>query len=77
MHGHRDPGVKEGTLPDRLSGVRNVETPLESGLFQSADRKGGPILQGDRTIQEANAGRRKAGGSHNPPDRAIPTPQGS
>jgi hypothetical protein len=47
MHGHRDPGVKEGTLPDRLSGVRNVETPLESGLFQSADRKGGPILQWD------------------------------
>jgi hypothetical protein len=50
MHGHQDPGVKDGTHRDRLSGVRNVETPLESGLLQSADRKEGPILQWDRTI---------------------------
>jgi hypothetical protein len=77
MHGHRDPGVKDDTHPDRLSDARNVATPLESGGSQSANRKDGPSLQWDRTIQEANAGCRKAGGSHNPPDRAIPTPQGS
>jgi len=45
MHGHRDPGVEDDTHPDRLSDVRNVATPLESGESQSATRKDGPLLQ--------------------------------
>ena len=48
MHGHRDPGVEDDTHPDRLSDVRNVVTPLESGASQSATRKDGPILQWDK-----------------------------
>src|SRR5262245_61719095 len=56
--------------------MRNVATPLWSGGIQSPYRKNGPIPQRAQDGQEANAGSRKAGGIHNPPDRAIPTPKG-
>jgi hypothetical protein len=68
-----------GTRPGRISSVRNVETPMESGGGRYA---GGPTVReaesssGNRNVQEANAGSRKATGIHNRPDRAIPNPKG-
>ena len=67
----------EGTYPDRVSRMRNRETPLRSGLRASKPtaRKEQP-LSGNRRLQEANAGSRKAKEIHNLPDRAIPDSKG-
>jgi hypothetical protein len=76
--GAKRPRSTEDTHPDRILTVWNVETLMGSGVAPMAQtsrpfRKEGTILQEDRTVQEANAGSRKAQGRHDLPDRATTT----
>ena len=77
------PRRKEGTHPGRISRQWNVATPMRSGWrgivrpgTQYANRKGSGIPQWAQEAQEAKASSRKARGSHNPLDRALPNPKG-
>ncbi len=60
--------------------MRKSETPMrsEAGPSRSSNptARKGELLRGNRMLREAKAGRRKARGNHNPPDRAIPNPKG-
>src|SRR5262245_47185312 len=65
--GHHLPRGQGGTHPSRVSLVRNVETPSRS--WHCCCRVSGrwtvreaEFLGGNRMVQEANAGGRKAGG---------------
>lgn len=65
-----------GTLTNRISSVRNVITPMWSVIYSRPSARTAEIHSGCRRIQEANAGGRKAKGTHNLPDRAIPDLKG-
>jgi hypothetical protein len=71
------PRSREDTHPRRISPVWNVATLMRPGSIpsgiqgQSSHREAGYILRRRRRVQEAKAGRQKARGSHNSPDRAM------
>jgi hypothetical protein len=66
----------EGTHPDRISLMWNVETPIGSFLTESRlTARKAELPSGNRKDQEANAGSRKTRGTHNPPDRADAQPE--
>jgi hypothetical protein len=73
------PRSKDGTHPSRISSMRNVITPMESGGGRYAGKPEvtmAELSSGDGMTQEAKAGSRKTTGIHNRPDRAIPNPKG-
>ena len=64
---------KGGTHPSRISTMRNVGTPMEASGGRYAGRPtatAADFSSGNRMVQEAKAGSRKATGRHNRPDRA-------
>ncbi len=73
-----EPRSKDSIHPSRISHVRNVVTPMESGERYVGKPKVtmAELSSGRKMAQEANAGNRKVRGIHNPPDRAIPNPKG-
>src|SRR6266511_1726733 len=58
------------THPGRTSLMRNVETPLWSGLAGRPDARRAEPLSGTRRPKKRTPPRRKASGIHNPADRA-------
>ena len=68
------PRSKDGTHPSRISSVRNVITPMESGGGRYTGKPtatAADFSNGEGMVQEANAGSRKATGIHNRPDRTT------
>src|SRR4051794_9127774 len=65
------PRSRKGTLPVRLSLVRNVVTPMKSGSASRPTAREAEFFSRNGTVPEAKATRRKARGSHNLVDRAL------
>lgn len=70
---HHRPRSSEGISIDRSSDMRNTESPTGSADQRVRGRPRASKAEfpsGNGRLPEANAGRRKARGIHNPPDRS-------
>lgn len=77
----RTPRLRDrgGVLPGRSSAMWNVETPMESGGGRYTGRRTvreAESSSGRRTPKKRRPARRKAPGTHNRLDRALPNPKG-
>ncbi len=66
----------KGIHPRRSFTMRNVRTPIRSATRGKQPVRNADIRSGNGNVQEANASSRKAPGTHNRLDRAIPIPKG-
>ncbi|MBD0343746.1 MAG: hypothetical protein ICV63_02685, partial [Coleofasciculus sp. Co-bin14] len=68
--GHQTLRCREDTLPNYISSVRNVVTPMESGIIPSKQPvREAESFSGSRMLPKAKATSRKAWGIHNPVDK--------
>lgn len=71
------PRSREGTFTSHISTVRNMITPMGSGISSKPTARTAEFLRGCRKVQEANASSRKATEIHNRLDREYPTRKGA